>query len=93
MEQGRDVPESRGFDEQGFQEPSRYNRDLQAPREYFHSRHVEKDLKSLRQSRGPEEPEYQWDSYRGGSSGRPEELMKRYPDDRRGKLKSSLLSC
>lgn len=86
MEQCRDVPESRCLDDQSFQEPSRYNRDLQAPREYFRTRHVEEDRKSLRQLRGPEEPEYQWDSYRERSAGHSEELMIRHSDDRRGKL-------
>ncbi|XP_026785387.3 uncharacterized protein si:ch211-13c6.2 isoform X1 [Pangasianodon hypophthalmus] len=83
MEQRRDMPESRRLDVQGFQEPARYDRDLLGPREYLHTRHVE-DPKSMRQNRGPEEPEYQWDPYREGSAGRSEERMPRHPDDRRG---------
>lgn len=90
------MPESRRFDDQGFQEPARYDRDLQGPREYLHTRHVEEDPKIMRQNRGLEEPEYQWDPYRGGSAGRSDERMARHPDDRRGyrgKLMSSSLSC
>lgn len=78
------MPESRRMDDQGFQEHTRFDRDLQGPREYFHTRHVEEDPKSLRQNRGPEEPEYQWDTYREGSASRAEERMARHPDDRRG---------
>lgn len=84
MEQRRDMPESRRLDDQGFQEHSRYDRDFQSPKEYFHTRHVEEDPKSLRLSRGPEGPEYQWDPYREGSAGRSEERVARHPDDRRG---------
>lgn len=92
MEQRRDLQESRRLDDQGFQETSRYSHDLQGQREYFHTRQVGEDLKSLRQSRGTEEPECQWDSYREASSGRSEERLSHRPDDRRGyrgKLMSS----
>ncbi|XP_060798843.1 uncharacterized protein si:ch211-13c6.2 [Neoarius graeffei] len=83
MEQRREMPESRRFDDQGFQEPARYDRDLQGPREYLNTRHVEEDPKIMRQNRGLEEPEYQWDPYRGGSAGRSDERMARHTDDRR----------
>lgn len=84
MERHRDVLDSRRLDDQGFQEPSRYDRDFQGPREYFHARNMEDDLQNLRQNRGPEEPEYQWDPYGEGSAGRSEERVARHPDDRRG---------
>ncbi|XP_053469044.1 uncharacterized protein si:ch211-13c6.2 isoform X1 [Ictalurus furcatus] len=84
MEHRRDMPEMRRLDDQGFQEPARYDRDLQGPRDYFHARHAEEDPKSMRHNRGPEEPEYQWDPYREASAGRSEERMARHSDDRRG---------
>lgn len=84
MEHRRDMPEMRRLDDQGFQEPARYDRDLQGPRDYFHARHAEEDPKSMRHNRGPEEPKYQWDPYREASAGRSEERMARHSDDRRG---------
>lgn len=89
MEPHRDMPDSRRLDDHGFQEHIRYDRDMQGPREYLHTRHVEEEPKSMRQNRVPEQPEYQWDPYREGSAGRSEERMARHPDDRRvyrGKL-------
>ncbi|KAK3511704.1 hypothetical protein QTP70_014528 [Hemibagrus guttatus] len=82
MEPHRDMPDSRRLHDHGFQEPVRYDRDMQGPREYLHTRHVE-EPKSMRQNRVPEEPEYQWDPYREGSAGRSEERLVRHPDDRR----------
>ncbi|KAF7691225.1 uncharacterized protein si:ch211-13c6.2 isoform X1 [Silurus meridionalis] len=84
MESRRDMQEPRHLDDQGFQEPARYDRDFQGPRDYSHTRHVEEKPKSMRQNRGPDEPEYQWDSYRTGSAGRSDDRMSRHPDDRRG---------
>ncbi|XP_058233747.1 uncharacterized protein si:ch211-13c6.2 isoform X2 [Hemibagrus wyckioides] len=83
MEPHRDMPDLRRLDDHGFQEHMRYDRDMQGPREYLHTRHVEEEPKSMRQNRVPEQPEYQWDPYREGSAGRSEERMARHPDDRR----------
>ncbi|TSK31398.1 Nuclear transcription factor Y subunit gamma [Bagarius yarrelli] len=79
----RDMPQPRRMDDHGFQEPVRYSRDMQTSRDYLHTRHVEEDPGMRRQSRAPQEPEYQWNPYREGSAGRPEERMLYRPDDRR----------
>lgn len=83
MEPRRDMPQSRRLDDHGFQEPVRYSRDMQPHRDYLHTRHVEEDPGSMRQSRVPQEPEYQWNPYREGSASRSEERMVHRPDDRR----------
>ncbi|XP_053348339.1 uncharacterized protein si:ch211-13c6.2 isoform X2 [Clarias gariepinus] len=85
MEQRREMPETKRLDDQVFHEPAKYDRDLRNSRDYLHTRHVEEDPKGMRQNRGPEEPEYQWNTYREGSAGRPEErIQSRHSDDRRG---------
>ncbi|XP_027031848.2 uncharacterized protein si:ch211-13c6.2 isoform X1 [Tachysurus fulvidraco] len=83
MEPHREMPDLRRFDDHNFQQHVRYDRDMQGPREYLHTRHGEEAPKSLRQNRVPEVSEYQYNPYREGSAGRSEERMVHHPDDRR----------